>query len=169
MLSILNASGFRKWSHDCGTAINRDVAVSDLDRDGKLEVLVSAGNKLYIFGEKQDVTTTLAPAATTATSTSSPTTTTTTTTSSTTTSTVKASIAVSSVTPTTIAREAARIGLNDFIYFMLALLASFLVVGLAAKALHRLITRKMVAGIKQSGGGRIIRRRGSPLQEGRAP
>lgn len=142
LFSILNGSGFRKWSYDSNSIINRDAAVSDLDRDGKLEVLFSAGNKLYVFGEKKAAvaTTTLAPARTTSTSTSSSTTTSTTTTSS---STTLATPVTLSVTSTTLSKEAASVGFNDFIFFLVALTVAFLLVGMIAKFLHKKVTKKV--------------------------
>ena len=146
LFHILNASGFRKWSYETKSIITQSAAVTDLDRNGKAEILLSAANKLYIFGEKlkqlenTTTTTTLSAVSSTTTTTRVTTTTQLSTTTTSTTSTIIVTT-TQSITTTTLNKEVASVGFNDFILFMLALVALFLAVGVTAKFLHNRFTK----------------------------
>ena len=145
LFSILNASGFRKWSYETKSIITQSAAVSDLDRNGKAEILLSAANKLYIFGEKikqpETTTTTLSAVSSTTTITRVTTTTQISTTITTSTTTMIVTTTTWSKTTTTLNKEVASVGFNDFILFMLVLVAMFLAVGVTAKLLHNRFTK----------------------------
>jgi len=78
VLYVINSSFMREWGYKLNDSIRTSPIVSDLNNDQKFEIVVPAGNNLYVFGSRYGIyeiatTSTITSTTTSTTTTTSPT------------------------------------------------------------------------------------------------